>query len=393
MRDIELYRHLLGLQPPWTVTRVELALSEQRIDVWVGHAEGVRFPCPTCGGQFPLYDHSEARVWRHLDSCQFLTYVHARIPRVWCPDHGVHQVEVPWALPYSRCTTLFECMAIGVLQETDILGAARILRISWDEAWKLMERAVERGLRRKPTKAVPHLGVDEKSIAKGQTYLTLVNDLDRGTVEYIGDGRHKSSLDKYYHSLSPKQREGIQAVAMDMWEPYLLSTRQYVPEADSKIVFDRYHVMSHMGDAVDTVRKQEQRALRAAGLGLEDGASLGPQRAVARLVGLPASRLGGAFVEALVFPGHALAAGAGGRGGAHAAPAPAELADVFQPPHHQCRQRRPQLEDPGHQATRLWVSEPRPLQDRHLVPLWWPRSFPVYPLNSRMDLLLFRRRS
>jgi transposase len=266
MRDVELYHHLLGLQPPWSVTRVELGLSEQRVDVWVNHAEGVRFACPECGGQLPLYDHAESRVWRHLDSCHFLTYVHASIPRVQCPDHGVRQVEIPWALARCRFTTLFECMAIGVLQETDILGAAQILRISWDEAWGLMDRAVDRGLRRKPSRVVPHLGVDEKAIAKGQTYLTLVNDLDRGTVEYIGDDRRKSSLDRYYRTLSPKQRDGIQAVAMDMWEPYVLSTRQYVPDADAKIVFDRYHVMSHLGQAVDTVRKQEQRELRAAGL-------------------------------------------------------------------------------------------------------------------------------
>ncbi len=130
MRDIELYHHLLGLQSPWSVTRVELASSEQRVDVWLGHAEGVRFACPQCKSQLPLYDHTESRVWRHLDSCQFLTFVHARIPRVCCPDHGVHQVEIPWALPYARHTSLFECMAIGVLQETDILGAANILRIS-----------------------------------------------------------------------------------------------------------------------------------------------------------------------------------------------------------------------------------------------------------------------
>jgi transposase len=175
-------------------------------------------------------------------------------------------VEVPWALPYARFTTLFEWLAIGVLRETAILGAARILRISWDEAWALMERAVERGLRRKPPRAVPHLGVDEKAVAQGQTYLTLVSDLDRGAVEYIAEGRHKSSLDKYYRSLSPRQRDGIQAVAMDMWEPYLRSTREHVPDADAKIVFDRYHVMSHMGQAVDAVRKQEQRALHAAGL-------------------------------------------------------------------------------------------------------------------------------
>jgi transposase len=266
MRDVELYGHLLGLAPPWSVTRVELALSEQRVDVWVGHAEGVRFPCPECGGQLPLYDHAEPRAWRHLDSCQFLTYVHARIPRVHCPGHGVPQVDLPWALPRSRFTSLFERLAIAVLQETDVLGAARILRVSWDEAWGLMAGAVERGLRRKPRRAVPHLGVDEKAIAKGQTYLTLVSDLDRGTLEYLAEGRQKSSLDGYYRSLSPQQRHGIRAVAMDMWEPYLRSTREHVPDADSKIVFDRYHVMSHMGQAVDAVRKQEQRALRAEGL-------------------------------------------------------------------------------------------------------------------------------
>src|SRR5437868_12041382 len=97
-------------------------------------------------------------------------------------------------------------MAIGVLRETDVLGAARILRISWDEAWALMERAVERGLRRKPTRAVRHLGIDEKAIAKGQTYLTLVNDLDRGTVEYIGDGHHKSSLRSEEHTSELQSR-------------------------------------------------------------------------------------------------------------------------------------------------------------------------------------------
>src|SRR5262249_34676870 len=102
-------------------------------------------------------------------------------------------------------------------------------------------------------------------IAKGQTYLTLVNDLDRGTVEYIGAGRHKSSLDKYYRALSPGQRGGIQAIATDRWGPYLLATREHVPDADAKSVCDRYHVLSHPGAAVATVRKQEQRALRAAG--------------------------------------------------------------------------------------------------------------------------------
>ena len=89
MRDVELYRHLLGLETPWTVPRVELNVPEQRVDVWAGHAEDARWPCPECATPLGLYDHAEERVWRHLDSCQFQTYLHARPPRVQCPTHGV----------------------------------------------------------------------------------------------------------------------------------------------------------------------------------------------------------------------------------------------------------------------------------------------------------------
>src|SRR5439155_18205810 len=146
MRDVELYRYLLGLEQPWTVTRVELSVQDQRVEVWAGHEEGLRWPCPTCETALPLYDHSEERAWRHLDSCQFMTFLHARPPRVQCPEHGVVQVRLPWAEPRSRFTALFERLAIDVLKETDVLGATRILRVSWDEAWHLMERAVKRGL-------------------------------------------------------------------------------------------------------------------------------------------------------------------------------------------------------------------------------------------------------
>ena len=88
MRDTELYRQLLGLESPWTVTRVELSVKAQRVDVWAGHPEGERWPCPECAMPLGLYDHAEERGWRHLDSCQFQTYLHARPPRVQCPTHG-----------------------------------------------------------------------------------------------------------------------------------------------------------------------------------------------------------------------------------------------------------------------------------------------------------------
>ena len=265
MHDTELYRHLLGLQSPWSVARVEVRVKEQTINVWAEHSADTRWPCPDCKTELALYDHSEERSWRHLDSCQFQTVLHARIPRVQCPKHGVRQAGVPWAEPRSRFTALFERFAIDVLRETSVTGATKLLRISWDEAWALMQRAVRRGQARKGRRVIARIGVDEKSVAKGQRYMTLVNDLDRATVEFIADERTQDSLDGYFKALTPRQLAGIEAVAMDMWEPFAQSVRANVPDAGSKIVFDKFHVVQHMTNAVDLVRRSENRTLREAG--------------------------------------------------------------------------------------------------------------------------------
>ncbi len=112
---------------------------------------------------------------------------------------------------------------------------------------------------------VRRIGVDEKAAAKGHRYLTLVYDLDEGTVEYIAEDRKQESLDHYYTGLTPEQLHGIEAVAMDMWEPYIHATQARVPKAAEKIVFDRFHIMGHLGQAVDTVHKQEHRELMPSG--------------------------------------------------------------------------------------------------------------------------------
>jgi transposase len=194
-----------------------------------------------------------------------MTWLEARIPRVSCMFHGIRQIHIPWALPGVRFSLAFETHAIDTLLEADVLGASRLLRISWDEAWGIMERSVERGQKAKKRRIIPRLGVDEKAVAKRHRYVTLVSDLDRGTVEFIADDRKIASLDAYYDSLTVRQKAGIEAVAMDMWEPFITSTCEHVPHARDKIVFDRFHIMKHMTQAVDEVRKEEHRRLRAEG--------------------------------------------------------------------------------------------------------------------------------
>lgn len=265
MDDRELYGHVLGLEEPWRVDRIELDMGQERVDIWVEHKENLRWPCPECGELFSVYDHGAKRVWRHLDTCQFKTYLHARIPRVKCKVHGVKQVKVSWAEVRSRFTVLFERLAVMVLKETNIERAARVLGVSWDEAWNIMERAVKRGRKRKKQKAIKKMGVDEKSLGKGHSYFTLVNDLEAGTVDYISDDRRKESLDEYFSLLSASERGEIEAIATDIWDPYLASIREQVPGSEEKLVFDRYHLMTHLVKAVDTVHKQEHRELKREG--------------------------------------------------------------------------------------------------------------------------------
>ena len=266
MRDTELYRQILGLEKPWSVSKVELNVGAQQVDVWVEHEASVRWPCPECQSELAIRDHAEERVWRHLDTCQFRTLLHARVPRVDCPEHGVHQVKVPWAEVRSRFTLLMERFIIDVLQQcANLTAAERILRISWDEAWGVMNRAVSRGLTRKRKRVIRHLGVDEKAFRKGHQYMTVVCDLERSTVEHIAEDRKIESLTSFYEGLTPRQRTGIEAVAMDMWAPYIEATARSLPQAEQKIVFDRFHIMSHMGKAVDAVRRQEHHALLAVG--------------------------------------------------------------------------------------------------------------------------------
>jgi len=128
-----------------------------------------------------------------------------------------------------------------------------------------MERAVQRGLARRQAEPVRQMGVDEKALRKGHNYLTLVNDLERGRVLYVAEERKQSSLDGFWGTLTQEQMASIEAVAMNMWDPFIASVEAHVPDAAKKMVFDKFHVAQHLGEAVDQVRRKESKRLKAGG--------------------------------------------------------------------------------------------------------------------------------
>jgi transposase len=261
MRDRDLYAKILNLPEPWIVADVELDLPGKSVTVLLGRREGVALLCPECGAACPGYD-SQPRRWRHLDTCQFQTILTADVPRCSCPEHGVKQVRVPWAEPGSRFSALFECLTIDWMRECGRSATARQLGLSWSEADGIMQRAVDRGLARRPATTTPVLGVDEKSF-QGREFVTVVCDLDGGRVLHVADGRGSQALQECYEAMTPEQRAAVQAVAMDMHQPYVLATQSALPEAT--IVFDKFHIAKLAGEAVDQVRRREAKQLAAEG--------------------------------------------------------------------------------------------------------------------------------
>jgi transposase len=160
---------------------------------------------------------------------------------------------------------VFERLAIDWLLAASQTAVAQRLGLSWDEVHGIMERAVARGLKRREAEAIPRIGVDEKAFRKGHKYAMLVTDLDQSRVLYVAEDRQQASLDGFWKTLTAKQLDSIEAVAMDMCEAYESSVRAHLPGAEDKIVYDKFHVAKQLGEAVDQVRRAENKLLRAAG--------------------------------------------------------------------------------------------------------------------------------
>jgi transposase len=265
MNDTKLYEQILGLQAPWSVQSVTLKKAGGIIEIEVG-CEETLWGCPECGQRMHKHD-TKRRSWRHMDTCQFKTVVVTDVPRVKCPQHGTLLVRVPWAEPLSRFTTWFERLAIDVLQECSTAAACDHLRITWDEADGIKQRAIDRGLRRRQVEPLRQLCIDEKAVGWGHRYVTIVSCADGKTARVVAieDDRQERSLNRFWRSLTKEQLTGIETVAMDMWKAYRNSTLRFVPGAEDKIVYDNFHVAKHMNKAVDDVRRNEHAFLQADG--------------------------------------------------------------------------------------------------------------------------------
>lgn len=260
------YHLLLGLNEDWEVAEVKLSMEARAVHIRLTHKAGVEVSCPGCQSRCSIFDHAPERKWRHLDTMQFATALRARVPRCKCEQCGVKTIEVPWAGKHSPFTWMFEAFGVAVLQSAASTSeACALLRIGWEGAQRLMNRAVERGLVRRSLDGFEYAGMDEKSFGSGHDYITTLNDLSEGAarvIEVVHGRKHEDAV-ALLEQIPEAQRGQIKAVAMDMWDAYLKAARQVLPQAD--IVHDRYHISAHLNAGVDRVRKDEHKRLMGEG--------------------------------------------------------------------------------------------------------------------------------
>jgi transposase len=136
---------------------------------------------------------------------------------------------------------------------------ARHFRLDWKSVATVVRRAVEYGLAQRRRRPLHILGIDEVSRRKGHHYLTVVYDLERGVLLWVGEDRTEETLTRFFAELGRRRSATIQVVCLDMWRPYLKAVRDHA--ANAQVLFDRFHLVQHLNRAVDEVRRSEMRRL------------------------------------------------------------------------------------------------------------------------------------
>lgn len=141
-----------------------------------------------------------------------------------------------------------------------VSDVAKELKLDWHTVKELDKQYMQEQLRRNPVAAPRAIGIDEIAIKKGHIYRIVVSDLERGhPIWFGGEDRSEASMDQFYMWLGPKKIKKIELAIMDMWKPFEKSARNNVTQV--AIVYDKFHVMKHLGDALDRVRKEEYARL------------------------------------------------------------------------------------------------------------------------------------
>ena len=242
-----------------TVTKVEEADNCMRVHIDRLGSRLLR--CGVCGKRCrEVHDIRKQREWRDLSMRKLPLKLLYRPRRVECPRCGVRVEGFPWAEPWARVTTALSNAVAVLARELSWKGTAREYGLNWKSVATIVKRAVQYGLKHRARPPVHAIGIDEVSRRKGQVYLTVVYDLERRVLLWVGDDRTEEAVRPFFTEEMGKRRcQTLRVVCMDMWAPYAKLVRDHAVNA--QILFDRFHIVKHLSDAVDAARRELWRQL------------------------------------------------------------------------------------------------------------------------------------
>jgi transposase len=260
MRDTTLMQLALGLTPPWVVTRSDFDPEAKRLDIHIDFPAGSRFTCPACGApNCPAHD-TEEKTWRHLNFFQHQAYLKARVPRVRCDKCGnTRTVPVPWARPDTGFTLLFEAMVMAMVSAMPVRAVARLVGEQDTRLWRVIHYYVEQARTRIDASDVTRLAIDETAARRGHDYVTLFVDVDRARVLFATEGKDADTIAAFADDLAAHggDAEAIGEVCIDMSPAFIKGVGDSLPNAS--ITFDKFHAVKIINEAVDQVRRVEQK--------------------------------------------------------------------------------------------------------------------------------------
>jgi transposase len=254
MQENILFGQALGLGNGWKVTKSEMDVAGQQLNLWLDFERGAYFACPKCGEYCPVHDTVEKK-WRHLNFWQHRTELNARIARIKCEEHGVLQIEVPWARAGSGFTLMMEAMILLFSKQMSVSAAAKQLGETDKRLWRVIDHHVTVAHATKDWSRVRRLMIDETSAKKGHRYVTNILDADSHELLLMVEGRSAEAVAQFLEAMPAHQAKGeqITEVVMDMSPAYISGVQNHFPQA--RIVFDLFHIMKLAGEALDKVRK------------------------------------------------------------------------------------------------------------------------------------------
>jgi transposase len=260
MRDTTLLQLALALTPPWTVSRSDFDPEAHRLDIEIDFPSGSRFACPSCGAaDCPAYD-TERRTWRHLNFFQHQAYLNARVPRVRCDTCGIKTVGVPWARPDSGFTLLFEALVMTMVAAMPVKAVARIVGEHDTRLWRMVHYYVDAARARIDASGVTRIAIEATAARRGQDYITLFVDIDRPRVLFATEGKDAETVAAFADDLAAHRGdpETIEEVCIDMSPAFIKGVGDSLPNA--AITFDKFHAVKIINDAVEKVRRAEQKS-------------------------------------------------------------------------------------------------------------------------------------